>query len=69
MNDDKEKGVKLQENGTIRGTRKMYEFNRVIKNWDGDKKKAMIKKLTRGIWSISSRKYQPNEALRQIFDE
>ena len=47
----------------------MYEFNRIIKNWNGDKKKAMIRKLTRGIWSISSRKYQPNEALKEIFDE
>jgi hypothetical protein len=29
----------------------------------------MVRRMTRGIWSISSRKYQPNEDLNEIFDE
>ena len=53
----------------IRGTKKIYEFNRIIKNLQGDSKRPMMRKMTRGIWSISSRKYQPNEGLNDIFDD
>ena len=49
------------EEGVVRGTKKMYEFSRVMKNLTENKPSSVIKKMTRGIWSIASRKYQPNQ--------
>lgn len=40
-------------------SKKMYEFNQINNNLDAEKKKSMLRKITRGVWSISSRKYQP----------
>lgn len=50
--------VKIEE-PERQNSKKMYEFNQINSNLEAEKKKSMLRKITRGVWSISSRKYQP----------
>ena len=51
------------------GTKKVYEFNRIIKDLKAEGRRSMMRRLSRGIWSISSRKYEPHDDLRELFDQ